>query len=750
MFFAFLGGILMFINRSDKHNEKSEIKKYFKSNTFQRLLIAIVTILVVFVIVETGAAPKKYKLEEGQKSEYDIIAPRDIENKLKTEEKALEEANKLSPVMRNIDAAGIEVLNVANDFFDCIKLYSNELELQIKLAKPNMDEIKTDSDDFQKIYQNVEQKFTDEISKLNIKLNKSQILFLLFELDNDEFEEYKNITTKDILSNLMLQEITEKNIQNKYILAEEMYDSKEINDELKEIGRLTVRGILEPNRYIDNEETELQRNNMIEYVREKEKVMILKGDKILRTDDIVTKDKIEVLKELNLLETTGKFDYLFALGILITIILLSIILILYIRIFCKKIYYDRNYLILLSVVIILTILMERIFYGISSMAYLAIPVFIAPILITIFLNIRLAIVVNFVLALVLSLMIKEKIIFLYMLIIGGTLSTYFLSKANQRSKLSLTGFFIGIINVVVVICVGIINQSSARTMFEQSIYVFLNGILSIVLAIGMLPFLESAFNTVTPLKLLELADPNQPLIKRLLMEAPGTYHHSLMVGNLAEVATQAIGGNPLLARVGAYFHDIGKLKRPNFFKENQMADNPHDRMTPNLSTLVITSHTKDGEELAVKHKLPKEIIDIIIQHHGRTLVAYFFHKAKKGEKGDEVKEENFRYEGPRPSTKEAAVVMLADSVEAAVRSLEEKTEGKIEGLIRKIIKDKLDDGQLDNCDLTLKDLDDIAKSFLKVLSGFFHERTQYPDIKFKKKDSELIDKEQYNEIANRR
>ena len=242
---------------------------------------------------------------------------------------------------------------------------------------------------------------------------------------------------------------------------------------------------------------------------------------------------------------------------------------------------------------------------------------------------------------------------------------------------------------------------------------------------------------ITPLKLLELADPNHPLLKRLLMEAPGTYHHSLMVGNLAEVAARQIGGNALLARVGAYFHDVGKLKRPNFFKENQMSENPHDRITPNLSTLVITSHTKDGEQLALKYKLPRAIRDIIVQHHGTTLVAYFYHKAKQGEKGIEVKESNFRYEGPRPQSKEAAVVLLADSVEAAVRSLPDKTKGKIEGLIRKIIKDKLDDGQLDNCDLTLNDMNEIANAFMTVLSGFFHERTEYPELEKKNNLSEL-------------
>lgn len=227
------------------------------------------------------------------------------------------------------------------------------------------------------------------------------------------------------------------------------------------------------------------------------------------------------------------------------------------------------------------------------------------------------------------------------------------------------------------------------------------------------------------------------------MEAPGTYHHSLMVGNLAEVATREIGGNAILSRVGAYFHDVGKLKRPNFFKENQMAENPHDKLTPNLSTLVITSHTKDGVELGMKYRLPRIIQDMIAQHHGTTLVVYFYHKALQGEKTEEIKESNFRYEGPLPDTREAAIVMLADSIEAAVRAMPEKTTGKIEGLVRKIIKDKLDDGQLDRCDLTLKDLSIIADSFLTVLSGIFHERPEYPE--FEKKNALLeLDNKIYN------
>jgi len=270
-----------------------------------------------------------------------------------------------------------------------------------------------------------------------------------------------------------------------------------------------------------------------------------------------------------------------------------------------------------------------------------------------------------------------------------------------------------------------------------------------VLTIGLLPFFESVFTLVTPLKLLEISNPNHPLLKKLLIEAPGTYHHSLMVGNLAEVATEDLGGNALLARAGAYFHDVGKLKRPDLFKENQFSENPHDRMTPNLSAVVITAHTKDGIEIATKYKLPLVIKDIIKQHHGTTLVAYFYYKALKSNEGEEIKQkikqETYRYEGPKPQSKEAAIVMLADSVEAAVRSMTEKTESKIEVLIRKIIKDKLDDGQLDKCQLTLADLDTIANSFMRVLSGYFHAREQYPEISDTiKKDIFIEEKGEYN------
>ena len=249
-----------------------------------------------------------------------------------------------------------------------------------------------------------------------------------------------------------------------------------------------------------------------------------------------------------------------------------------------------------------------------------------------------------------------------------------------------------------------------------------------IFLVGTLPIWENLFGVVTPIKLVELANPNHLILKRLLMEAPGTYHHSVIVANLAENAAEAIGADGLWLE-GAYYHDIGKLKRPLYFKENQIATgNPHDKLSPTLSTHIIVSHAKDGVELAKEYKVPKVVQDFILQHHGTTAVAYFYHKAKEMDTDGRVEIDDFRYGGPKPKKKETAIVMMADTVEAAVRSISDPTPGKVERLIRKLIKAKLEDKQLDDCHLTLKDLDTIANAFTGVMTGVFHERIEYPNM----------------------
>lgn len=299
-----------------------------------------------------------------------------------------------------------------------------------------------------------------------------------------------------------------------------------------------------------------------------------------------------------------------------------------------------------------------------------------------------------------------------------------------RNNLIFNGLLTGIINSLIILSLSIINKQNILPIVLNCGMTLVGSILTSILVIGILPILEHFFEIITNLKLLELSNPNEPLLKKMLFEAPGTYHHSIIVGNLAEAAAETIGANSMLARVGAYYHDIGKIKRPYFFKENQMSnDNPHDKITPKLSTIIIISHIKDGIELAEKYKIPKYIKAIIEEHHGTSLVKYFYNIAlNDSENTDDIDELYYRYAGPNPLTKESGIVMLADSVEASVRSLINPTVTDIQNMVNKIFKDKIDDGQLNSCKLTMKDLYDIKLTFIRVLEGVFHSRIEYPDL----------------------
>jgi len=311
-------------------------------------------------------------------------------------------------------------------------------------------------------------------------------------------------------------------------------------------------------------------------------------------------------------------------------------------------------------------------------------------------------------------------------LISGILSSILVFGARKRSVIIRAGFIIGALQAMMLFLINRFRpQDPSRYLFFM-----LNGIASSIVVLGILPIFEYLFKTVTNISLLELADFNHPLLQRLILEAPGTYHHSIVVGNLSEAACQAIGANALLARIGAYYHDIGKLQKPEYFSENQAIEqSKHDSLSPTISKMVIMHHVKEGVELARKSKLNALLIDFILQHHGTSLVYYFYCRALENqEKGQEIKEEGFRYPGPKPKTKETAIVLLADSVEAAARSLKEATPANIEEVVHKIINNKFIDGQLDECDLTLKDLERIASIFIRILSGIYHNRIIYPEI----------------------
>ena len=355
------------------------------------------------------------------------------------------------------------------------------------------------------------------------------------------------------------------------------------------------------------------------------------------------------------------------------------------------------------------------------------PICIASMLIALLLDIEIAFIVNWILTIlasILNMTFASTISIFYL--ISGTFAILLINRAKQRRNIIWVAISVIIVNACITIFINVILYNQVIT--NDVLFAIFNGVFSVIITLGSLPLWEALFDVVTPFKLLELSNSDQKLIQRLLIEAPGTFHHSQLVANLAETATTDIGANYLLARVGALYHDIGKLKNPELFQENQNGYNPHDELEPEESAKIILDHVKYGFQLANEYHLPKNVKDIIKQHQGATVIKFFYYKAKEKNLFKDIDIKEFTYPGPIPQSIEAAVVMLADSTEAAVRSIpqNEKTMEKIEEMIKKVMKTKLEENQLIDCDLKIKELEIIKDSFLKVYKGLYHDRGAYP------------------------
>jgi putative nucleotidyltransferase with HDIG domain len=321
------------------------------------------------------------------------------------------------------------------------------------------------------------------------------------------------------------------------------------------------------------------------------------------------------------------------------------------------------------------------------------------------------------------------------LLLTSGFAIYTVLRVGSRMELLRAGLLIALVSGIVTFAVVLIGGGSLRTVAEQGGIGTVNGLLSLMLAMVLLPLLENTFNILTPMKLLELSDPGNPLLQKLLRGAPGTFSHSMQVGNLAENAAERIGANPLLARVGAYYHDIGKLEHPNYFIENQIwRTNPHATLSPALSARIVKRHVKDGVEIGREWNLPEEVLDMVGQHHGTTRIEYFYRKALEDAivSGASVRESDFRYSGPRPRSKESGILMLADSIEATVKSLEKPTPKRIEDIVVDTIRRKLEDGQFDECELTMHEIHETGEAIREALIGFIGPRIEYPEASAEK------------------
>ncbi|WP_062104647.1 HD family phosphohydrolase [Bacillus niameyensis] len=719
------------------HKYISKIRSFLSYKVFTGLIFCILA-LVLLIILYHNMKPETYDMELFSVADTTIRSPKTIEDELKTkeeQEKAASEVEKVYVFKKEIAQNRVSLIS---SIFDFVSETNHEsVKVQDNSDSDEKDEAKEELLPLQERLKVLKAKLTKNVSEDITNSIADSILISLLQTNPEDLQSTKNTVIYNV-----------ETVMNSKIREEELNEAKnQIADKIK---GASLPGSLEdsavelskyaivPNDIYDPELTEERKKQVMTEV---EPVKILQGQLIVQEGQLIDRDTYRQLELLGLLKSNPTIKPLIGLGIFV-ILVIGAIYIYFSRLVLPE---DKkqNYLILSSLIFICSLIVMKIIglmeaANLQEIAYLF-PAAMAPMLIKILMNERFALIMTTILAVCGSIVFHEGIsnplnieIAIYILF-SGLAGVLFLSGRNERNHILRAGIFVSCINLLIItfLVLGGSGQFVATEYFYYVIFAVSSGLLSSVFTIGLLPFFEAGFGILSTMRLIELSNPNHPLLKKLLTETPGTYHHSVMVANLAESACEAIGANGLLARVGCYYHDIGKTKRPPFFIENQLnIENPHNQLPPETSRDIIIAHTTDGAEELRKHKMPKEIVDIAEQHHGTSLLKFFYFKAK--EKDKDLQEKDYRYPGPKPQTKEAAVISMADSVEAAVRSKSHPTPEQIRSLVHSIAQDKLLDGQFSECDITLKEIEIVKSAFCETLNGIFHSRIEYPDIKQQK------------------
>ncbi|MFS0822658.1 HD family phosphohydrolase [Bacillus sp. 1P02SD] len=716
-------------------------------NSIQYLHILIYILLagIMFLVMYSNVKPEVLHLEILHPSEQTIRSPLTIEDKIATKAKQDAAVKEVDDVFTLKSEYADNQVDLAISIFDSIEETNNEAsdvykskvkEWESLTEEDRGEEPKalTASEKLQMLKTKLPQDLTNRIP--------DDVFTALLTASPEQLSRTKDavITAVNNVMNTRIPSSEVENAKNK-VVEELRYSS--VDTALREPMREMARFAVVQNVYYDVEATEEKRQQAMEAV---EPVKILQGQIIVEEGQLITRDIYRQLELLGMTNTNNPIQPFIGLALILVLVIGALVYHFY-----NEIPTDRHrniYLLIFAIIFTITILLMKgisLFQQIdySDIGYI-VPVAMGAMLIKLLINEKVAILSSMIFAVCGSIIFNQGvtgtlnftagIYFLF----GCLAGVLFLSKHNRRGKILQAGLFVALINIIVIFSIMLLQNGSYSSLDYGSsiIMAVLSGVIAAVLTIGLLPFFEAGFNILSTMKLIELSNPNHPLLRKILTEAPGTYHHSVMVANLSESACEAIGANGLLARVASYYHDIGKTKRPHFFIENQMnIENPHDKIAPQLSKTIITAHATDGAETLRKFKMPKEIVDIAEQHHGTTLLKYFYHKAKQ-QSDREILESDFRYVGPKAQTKESAVIGIADSVEAAVRSLSNPTPQKIESLVNSIIADRLQDGQFDECNITLKELDVVAKTLCESLKGIFHSRIEYPAEATKQKVKE--------------
>jgi len=677
-------------------------------------LVIVCGILLLSALFAAAITPVRYNLSIGMVPTHTITANRDVIDEVTTESHRIAAEDAVQPTYKYVDGV---TENVLSDFDQIFQQFDNALEYAESLAD----------------YNSAVRRFNEE------ELEQARSIITLITLRDYQLQTLLAASRSDLaaLYNILYAAI--ENTMSSYVIEGAEYSAvsnimqmvgyRADTNLLQNVILPTLNHVVQANLVIDQEATDIARQQARENV---EPVVYKQGQNIVvKGEGRIERYQYEMLSSLGLLSDASINISIYLGAVLLVVMILGVSLIL-LNFISPEIIRDPKRLILLFVILVLTLasgILARVFN-----IYLA-PIVLAALLLSSMLGLQSAVLFNVSMSLLISALAAggstgytaEMVQLLASSLCSGAVGAMIIHRHTSRLRIIGAGIAAGICNFIMVLALGLMT-SSAQSVLINALWVLAGGAIAGVLSIAMQPLLEAAFNLPTPMKLMELSNPNHPLLRRLLLEAPGTYHHSIVVANLAEAAAEAIGANPLLARVGGYYHDVGKLRRPLYFKENQLGEeNKLVETDPYTAAQIVISHTRDGVALARHYHLPREILRIIQEHHGNTPVMYFYSAAVKEANGKPVNDADFRYDANPPSTKEGAIVMLCDTIEAAVRSMQAPTPEAIEEFIIKLIRGKLQDGQLSNSPLTLKDIDDICHASATVLNGVFHERIEYPD-----------------------
>lgn len=669
-------------NRDTRNNVKNTIRKN-KGKFIYRFLLLSIIFFIFGIFVEAIRLKPNYTV--GSIAESDIIAYKNV-----TYSVDLLDDNIQDKIFRNTTPE-----------YDKIPEVNKETRIAINEFFRDLRETKFyNDDDIKKFIQSRKYNLTvEDVKKILIRVEDPSYLVNISDIVSEIYDE-GIIRTEDFPRIIREKEIRADNLDLKFL-----------------------KNFIKPNLKLNEQETEKKIADNIASLKDRE-VNIFKGDTIVKKGDIIDNDAYLKLEKLGMVRGGAKIIKI--TGLVITFIILIALLYTILKRNCKELMESNVFYPMLITIIFLDVL-YIIFLKNNYFTYI-LPFAMLPLIGTILGGRLFSFVLTFTNILVLS---REESWLLVMIAVA-LVAIYKADNLTSRSDIIKISLFLGIFQAVVSVSYGLVNQLNLVLLMTIIIFSVFGGLITGVISLGVLPYFENTFDILTNMRLLELSDFSHTLLKQLLVKAPGTFHHSIMVGALAESGAEAINANATFARIASYYHDIGKMKRPEFFVENQKGgENPHNKTKPSLSALILTSHTKDGYIMGKQNKLPKEILDVILEHHGTTLVQFFYYKAL--ENGEKVVESNFRYSGPKPKTKESGIILMADTVEAAVRTLEDKSREGIENFIRYLIRTKIDDNQLSDSALTLGEIEKVIQAFVNTLQGVYHERIKYPKLDERRK-----------------